>query len=96
MAKRFQKKAEDFKCENCGHEVIGTGYTNHCPMCLWSKHVDNFPGDRENICLGLMRPVRVEKKNNEYVIVHKCEICGEERKNKTSPQDNFEEIIKIS
>ena len=24
----------------------GNGYTNHCPKCLWSKHVDINPGDR--------------------------------------------------
>jgi len=53
--KKFQKKKEDFKCEKCGREVIGTGYTNHCPDCLWSKHVDVNPGDRQSKCLGLDR-----------------------------------------
>lgn len=23
-------------CEHCSAEVLGTGYTNHCPKCLWS------------------------------------------------------------
>jgi hypothetical protein len=96
IAIRFQKKVEDFKCEKCGYEVSGSGYTNHCPNCLWSKHVDVFPGDREESCEGLMRPARVEKKDGEYVIVHKCEVCREERRNKMSPKDNFEEIVKLS
>ncbi|MBU0534739.1 MAG: RNHCP domain-containing protein [Patescibacteria group bacterium] len=96
MARRFQKKLENFKCDNCGYEVVGFGYTNHCTQCLWSKHVDIFPGDRKEDCKGLMRPIRIEKKKDGYVIVHKCERCGEERKNKASPQDNFEQIIKIS
>ena len=96
MSKAFTKKVENFKCENCGHEVAGSGYTNHCTQCLWSKHVDVFPGDREDTCKGLMKPIRVEKKKDAYVIVHKCEVCGEERKNKISPLDSFEQIIKIS
>ena len=32
------KNKEDFICENCGAFVVGTGYTSHCPQCLWSKH----------------------------------------------------------
>lgn len=38
--KNFTRVIEDFICENCGTEVKGNGYTNHCPKCLWSKHVD--------------------------------------------------------
>ena len=71
--KKFQKRKEDFVCEHCGAEVKGNGYTNHCPKCLWSKHVDIFPGDRLEDCGGLMEPVAVEaKKAGKYTIVHKC------------------------
>jgi len=55
--KRFQKRIEDFVCERCGAFVKGTGYTDHCPECLWSKHVDVNPGDREAECGGLMEHV---------------------------------------
>lgn len=96
MSKTFIKTIENFRCEKCGYEIVGSGYTNHCPMCLWSKHVDVFPGDRQEKCGGLMKPVRVEKKKNAYAIIHKCEMCGEERKNKTSSKDDFEQIVKIS
>jgi hypothetical protein len=96
MSKTFIKRIENFKCGNCGLEVTGSGYTNHCPECLWSKHVDVFPGDREETCGGLMKPIRVEKRKDSYVIIHKCEACGEERKNKVASQDNFEQIVKIS
>ncbi|MEK7061411.1 MAG: RNHCP domain-containing protein, partial [Patescibacteria group bacterium] len=43
----FVKKIEDFVCKVCGTKVKGTGYTNHCPNCLYSLHVDEeVPGDR--------------------------------------------------
>lgn len=45
--KHFTKTVEDFICAHCGTHVRGNGYTNHCPECLWSKHVDNNPGDRD-------------------------------------------------
>ena len=42
---------EDFICENCGKDVEKSSYTarDHCPYCLYSKHVDINPGDRKNI-----------------------------------------------
>ena len=45
----FTRKVEDFTCEHCGREVHGNGYTNHCPHCLHSKHVDVNPGDRAGL-----------------------------------------------
>ena len=38
---------EDFICENCGKDVEKSSYTarDHCPYCLYSKHVDINPGD---------------------------------------------------
>lgn len=52
--KNFIHCQEDFVCEVCGTKVKGTSYTNHCPNCLWSKHVDqNVPGDRAELCHGL-------------------------------------------
>lgn len=95
MSKDFRKKVEDFFCENCGEEVVGNGYTNHCPKCLWSKHVDETPGDRAAFCGGMMKPLKVEKKGGESSIIHRCKNCGHEKKNRISPEDNFGEILKI-
>lgn len=92
----FIKKEEDFVCRVCGTKVQGTGYTNHCPNCLWSMHVDEeVPGDRASNCKGLMEPIRAELKKGKYVLIHKCRICGKETRNKTSENDNIEEIIKL-
>jgi hypothetical protein len=96
MAKRFQRKKEDFICENCGNMVIGNGYTNHCPICLYSKHVDINPGDRLATCKGLMEPVGFETKGSEYVVIQRCKKCGFERKNKLSDGDNFDVLLNLS
>ena len=45
--KKFERNREDFTCNNCELFVQGDGYTDHCPSCLYSKHVDINPGDRQ-------------------------------------------------
>ena len=92
----FKRTIENFTCEKCGLEVEGNGYTNHCPECLWSKHVDIDPGDRAEICGGLMEPLRVEVKNQEYTIIHKCVLCGFEKPNKAVKEENFQMLVQIS
>jgi len=98
LVRGFTRKIEDFVCGNCGEKIKGNGFTNHCPHCLWSKHVDINPGDRASSCQGLMKPERIEKGDGgrEYIIVHQCVKCGYEKRNRTSEEDNFEEIIKIA
>jgi len=96
MALKFIRRIEDFICENCGKKVKGNGFTNHCPYCLWSKHVDINPGDRNSSCGGLMKPIGIEKEGERYVITCRCIKCGHEKRNKTSEEDNFEEIISLA
>jgi hypothetical protein len=93
---KFQRTIEDFTCAHCGLKVKGSGYTNHCPKCLWSKHVDINPGDRAEACGGLMEPVGIELKADEYILTHQCQKCGVKKKNKTAPEDNFEAIINLA
>lgn len=96
MTKKFQRTKEDFTCEKCSLVVKGSGYTNHCTRCLWSKHVDVNPGDRQATCQGLMEPVGVELKSGEYAILHRCISCGFEKWNKASKDDNFDAILQLS
>jgi rubrerythrin len=93
--KRFIKKPEDFVCDNCGLSVVGNGYTNHCPSCLFSKHVDMNPGDRQEICKGIMKPVSYEKKGETLTIVHRCKECGHVKKNKACEHDDIEALLKF-
>ena len=96
MGLKFIKKIEDFRCEKCGKFIKGNGYTNHCPYCLYSKHVDINPGDRKSNCCGLMAPKGIETKKGRFIIIHACERCGFVKKNTTSEIDSFEEIMRIS
>ncbi|QQS60588.1 RNHCP domain-containing protein [Candidatus Falkowbacteria bacterium] len=96
MSQAFKRTIENFICEHCQQEVVGNGYTNHCPHCLYSKHVDINPGDREATCGGLMKPMQIEIKGQEWIILHTCLICGFKKKNKVSPGDNREAIIQLA
>lgn len=96
MSSTFKRVTEDFKCEHCGVDVSGNGYTNHCPKCLWSKHVDNTPGDRAAKCGGMMEPIATEIVRGAQVIVHRCEKCGHEKRNRASGNDDFEVLLDIA
>ncbi len=93
--KKFQRKKEDFTCAHCGFFVSGNGYTNHCPQCLWSCHVDIHPGDRAAACGGMMEPVCVELDHGEFILVHRCELCGFERRNKVAEHDDREVLARV-
>jgi hypothetical protein len=96
MEKRFQRKVEDFCCEKCGFLVKGNGYTNHCPKCLWGKHVDINPGDRAETCGGMMRPISVEKTKKGFDVIYRCEKCFKKRRSKSGAGDDFNVLVKIS
>jgi hypothetical protein len=93
---KFKRVTEDFTCENCGFGIKGNGFTNHCPKCLYSKHVDIFPGDRSEGCGGLMEPIGAEKSGGEWSLIHRYLKCKKTQKNRISEEDDFEEIIRIS
>lgn len=96
MAKQFQRTIEDFVCEQCGASVAGSGYTNHCPHCLYSKHVDIAPGDRAARCGGQMPPVAVVFKAGEWIIEHRCLSCGFSRNQRSGATDNFDVLVALS
>ncbi len=96
MSKKFQRKIEDFTCAHCQFKVIGSGYTNHCPKCLWSRHVDVNPGDRLNTCGGMMKPVAIELDHGDKILTHQCKKCGLKKRNKVSPADNINALLKLS
>lgn len=100
-----------FTCENCGREVslkaLGTSHRNHCPFCLWSKHLDNRSGDRKAFCGGLMTPIALTFKHEgidkftgkprqgEIMIIHQCIICGKISLNRIAGDDLPSTILKI-
>jgi hypothetical protein len=90
---RFTKTVEDFTCGHCGVPVQGDGYTNHCPACLWSRHVDVFPGDRAEACGEMMPPVQILLERDRFVLVHACGQCGVERRNRASAHDDHDTLL---
>lgn len=94
--KRFQRTIESFVCEHCQAEVEGDGYTNHCPHCLFSKHVDINPGDRASDCHGLMEPIAVLTAKAKYTIQYRCQRCGIIKNNKAAKSDSFESLLVIA
>ena len=95
--KKFKMIKEKFICEYYRKKVSKLNYTarDHCPYCLYSKHVDIMHGDRKNECCGLLVPISVEKYKNTYKIVYKCNNCKQIHKNIIANDDNFDEILKI-
>ena len=89
---------EIFTCENCGKNVDKLNYTarDHCPYCLYSKHVDINPGDRMNECKGLLEPIGIEKFKDTYKIIYKCKKCNQMHKNIIANDDNMNLIIELS
>jgi hypothetical protein len=92
--KRRALISEPFKCRNCkafiGEPPTGGQQRNHCPMCLYSLHVDDkTPGDRASECRSLMEPIGVfYRRNLEQVVVHRCLGCGFTRYNRIAADDN--------
>lgn len=92
----FKRTVENFTCEHCGTSVAGDGYTNHCPECLWSKHVDVEPGDRAATCGGMMEPIALEGSTGQYRIIQRCEKCRIERPIGLAKNDNMKAVLSIA
>ena len=85
-------ESADFTCIRCKMMIPGsshgTKHRNHCPMCLWSRHVDERTGDRRSACRQPMRPVAVEVKGTgEWSIIHRCCGCEMLRANRVAGDD---------
>ncbi|MCL4411660.1 RNHCP domain-containing protein [Candidatus Marsarchaeota archaeon] len=88
-AKTFARRKEDFICLHCGAHVAGNGYTDHCPECLWGRHVDKNPGDRLERCGGEMKPVSAEcDRDGTFTIHYVCLKCGVRRRFKQAAGDS--------
>lgn len=91
----FRKLNESFVCEHCGKRVRPARKTsrNHCPYCLYSKHVDIVPGDRKEVCCGLMKPTDYEYSKGTVEIHFRCIKCGKKGVNKAASDDELDELL---
>lgn len=112
LADILYQKEKEFRCIHCAGLVLadpalsGVVNRNHCPYCLWSRHLDQFEaGDRLAACKAPMRPVglsqkRVRKKyasgaGGELMLVHRCEACGKTALNRIAADDDPEALIVV-
>ena len=100
----------DFRCGHCGnhvstsHVLSGVNNRNHCPYCLWSRHLDLYiAGDRLSACKGQMKPVglTMKKSRNKYqiksrgelMLIHQCVECGGLSINRIAADDDPDSIM---
>lgn len=93
----------NFRCLHC-HKLVslkasGTKHRNHCPYCLWSKHI--------NTCNGAMTPIGLtfkkegidrytkKPKQGELMLIHQCLQCGKLSINRIAGDDNSYSLLKI-
>lgn len=105
--------AEDgFRCVNCGAQVItdpliaGVLNRNHCPYCLWSRHLDLVTaGDRMCACKAPMRPIGLTLKqthkkyareeSGELMLIHSCIECGSLSINRIAADDLSDHLYAV-
>ncbi|MFH0937575.1 MAG: RNHCP domain-containing protein [Candidatus Daviesbacteria bacterium] len=103
---------EGFVCLHCQtfiptNKFIGTAHRNHCPFCLWSKHVDEkFSGDRKSTCQEIMEPMGLtfkkegldkygKEKVGEIMVIHRCTSCHKISINRIAADDDPEKIMEL-
>jgi RNHCP domain len=93
---------ETFRCGRCRLDVpmraVGSAHRNHCPNCLWSRHVDDErPGDRAADCGSLMEPIAITVRGDgEWVLVHRCTGCDVLHLNRTAGDDNPLLLLRVA
>ncbi len=106
-----QRAHADFWCVHChgfvsaDTRLSGVQNRNHCPYCLWSRHVDlNIAGDRLSACKSPMRPIgltikTIQKKygisQGELLLIHLCEGCNNLSLNRIAADDDPANIFAI-
>lgn len=95
------KPPATFRCSHCRLDVPmdapGTRHRNHCPNCLWSRHVDDSPGDRAADCGSAMEPIAISVRGRgEWVLVHRCTRCHEIHLNRVAGDDNPLVLVRIA
>ena len=101
-----------FTCAQCGFSVTTdreqsrVNNRNHCPRCLWSRHVDEFKArDRKADCKSRMQPLGLTLKKSpkrynrevqgELMLIHRCTGCGKLSINRIAADDDAMAIYQV-
>jgi hypothetical protein len=111
ICSRHAQTDDGFLCKNCkkfvpSAEILsGVQNRNHCPYCLWSRHLDlNKAGDRLSACKAPMQPVGVMVKitgkrycrgYGELMLIHLCTECSSFSINRIAADDIPEFVFAV-
>jgi hypothetical protein len=103
--------ANGFVCGNCrGFVSTETGLSgvqnrNHCPYCLWSRHLDLYAaGDRLSACKAPMQPIgltikpsgkKYGRSQGELMLIHLCDECKALSINRIAADDDSYRIFAV-
>jgi DNA-directed RNA polymerase subunit RPC12/RpoP len=110
MKTKIHRGNVDFRCLHCGYPVSanpilsGVVNRNHCPYCLWSRHLDLLAaGDRLSACKAPMQPLGLALKHTpkkysrpgsgELMLVHVCTDCGRIALNRIAADDDVDQLL---
>lgn len=91
---------------SCDPLVAGVRNRNHCPACLWSRHLDwRVPGDRRSNCRAPMQPIGLaaRRRANRYggsaagelMLIHRCTGCDAIVLNRIAADDSPAVIFEV-
>jgi hypothetical protein len=91
---------------SCDPILAGVQNRNHCPCCLWSRHLDwRTPGDRLAACRSAMQPIGLTTKrcmnkyagerSGELMIVHVCTRCEKVVINRIAADDSATALCEL-
>ena len=114
QARRGRAGMEDqgFTCRHCNMyitcepAIAGVQNRNHCPYCLWSRHLDwRVAGDRLAGCRAAMQPVGLTTKHSrnkyagerdgELMLIHRCTVCAKLVINRIAADDSASLILAL-
>ena len=91
---------------SCAPIIAGVQNRNHCPYCLWSRHLDwRSPGDRLSACRAAMQLVGLTTKrcrnkyagdrSGELMIIHRCTECEKIVINRIAADDSAAALYEL-
>src|SRR5262245_29113918 len=109
---RGRQGAQEFRCVQCNQyvtcapEIAGVQNRNHCPACLWSRHLDwRAAGDRLAACRAAMRPIGLTTKrgrnkyarerDGELMLIHRCTACEAIVINRIAADDSAAALLEL-
>jgi len=109
---RTRQAEQGFTCRHCNMyvscapELAGVQNRNHCPHCLWSRHLDGrVAGDRRSACRAAMRPIGLTTKlrrnkyaserDGELMVIHRCTVCAKVAVNRIAADDSAAALLEL-